>query len=381
MSAMGRLATWWLQADHYDEFSSHLQARGLTTFTRAAVSGVGVSLALVALATIPSTTGPRGVVQVSFALAAAGGATIGALLWAVRWPTRAQSKWYVVFCNASIGLAALAQNDPNAAILGCTTFATLAGYVALMHSAPLVAYNFAVTWGIVAFETVRIAHVFNIFSALCGYAVVLLVNLAVPFGIQTVGHVLGADAVLAERDQLTGLLNRRAFSRRVRSHFERGHEPLGHLVITVIDLDRFKQLNDRYGHSTGDAALIAVARALHDTTDDTAVICRSGGEEFVIADVWHPAEVGLRAQQLCDAIAALPFGITASIGTAGIHPAQRAGSSDDLLAELIGAADGAMYAAKRRGGNQTGHHHWPPPMRIDSTNAGESDYQSDGLTA
>ena len=71
----------------------------------------------------------------------------------------------------------------------------------------------------------------------------------------------------------------------------------------MIDLDRFKQLNDNYGHRTGDDALVSVARALRDTT---AVIGRSGGEEFVIADIWHPDEVDLRAQQLCKVIAALP---------------------------------------------------------------------------
>ena len=50
-------------------------------------------------------------------------------------------------------------------------------------------------------------------------------------------------------------------------------------MITVIDLDSFKQLNDNYGHSTGDEALVSVARALRDTTDDdTAVIGRSGGD-------------------------------------------------------------------------------------------------------
>jgi GGDEF domain-containing protein len=116
-----------------------------------------------------------------------------------------------------------------------------------------------------------------------------------------------------------------------------------------------------------------VAGALRDITDDTAIICRSGGEEFVIADIWHPDEVGPRAQQLCDVIAALSLGITASVGTAGIPPADRAGNSVDLLAELIAAADGAMYVAKRRGGNQTGHHRWPLPD--------ESEYRSDGLSA
>jgi diguanylate cyclase (GGDEF)-like protein len=193
--------------------------------------------------------------------------------------------------------------------------------------------------------------------------------------------VLGADAVRAERDELTGLLTRRAFRRRAKARLGQGRDQLAHVVITMIDLDRFKQLNDNYGHRTGDDALVSVARALRDTTDDTAAIGRSGGEEFVIADIWHPDEVDLRAQQLCDVIAALPFGITASVGTAGIHPAYRAGDDDDLLFELIAAADDAMYAAKRRGGNQPSHHDWPLPPTLNSFTDDESDYRSDGISA
>jgi diguanylate cyclase (GGDEF)-like protein len=218
-------------------------------------------------------------------------------------------------------------------------------------------------------------------SALCAYALLLLLNLAVPFGVQVVVHVLGADAVWAERDELTGLLTRRAFRRRAKARLGQGRDQLAHVVITMIDLDRFKQLNDNYGHRTGDDALVSVAHALRDTTDDTAVIGRSGGEEFVIADIWHPDEVDLRAQQLCDVIAALPFGITASIGTAGIHPAYRAGDDDDLLFELVAAADDAMYAAKRRGGNQAGHHDWPLPPTLDIFTDDETDYRSDGISA
>ncbi len=195
-------------------------------------------------------------------------------------------------------------------------------------------------------------------------------------------HILGSDAVRAERDELTRLLTRRAFRRRAKDRLEQGRAEPAHFVIAVIDLDRFKQLNDNYGHGTGDDALASVAHALRDTTPAGAVICGSGGEEFVTADIWHPDEVEPRLQHLCDVIAALPFGITASIGTAGIHPAHRAGDSVDLLAELITAADGAMYAAKRRGGNQTGHHHhWPLPPRLDSFDADESEHRSDGLTA
>jgi diguanylate cyclase (GGDEF)-like protein len=232
-----------------------------------------------------------------------------------------------------------------------------------------------------AVEGMRVAVKFNIVAALCGYTLLLLLNLAVPFGVQVVVHVLGADAVRAESDELTGLLTRRAFRRRAKARLEQDRDQLADVVITMIDLDRFKQLNDNYGHRTGDDALVAVAHALRDTTDDTAVIGRSGGEEFVIAAVWHPDEIGRRAQQLCDVIAALPFGITASVGTANIDSAYRPIDSGDLLFELISAADDAMYVAKRRGGNQASHPEWPLPPPLELFTDDETDSRTDGMSA
>ncbi len=378
---MGWLGLWWRQPDHYDTLSSHLQARGLTTFIRATISVIAGGLAVDALATIWATPGPRGVFQLTCTLAACVGAAAAALLWALCWPTRTVALRFAVLANASIALITLAQDDPIVAMLICTTFATMASYIAVFHTAPLMAYNFAIASALGAVEALRIAERPNILGALCGYSVVVTLNLAVPFGIQVVVHVLGADAVHAERDQLTGLLTRHAFHRRAKGRLEQGRDQLAFFVITVIDLDRFKQLNDNYGHSAGDDALVSVARALRDTTDDTAVIGRSGGEEFVIADIWHPDDVTRRAQQLCDVIAALPTGVTASIGTAGIHPAYRAGDSGDLLSELIAAADAAMYTAKRRGGDQAGHHDWPLPPPLDSLTDDETDYRSDGISA
>ena len=79
-------------------------------------------------------------------------------------------------------------------------FATLAAYIALFHTAPMMAYNFAIASVVGAVEGIRVAAKFNIVAALCAYALLLLLNLAVPFGIQVVVHVLGADAVRAERD-------------------------------------------------------------------------------------------------------------------------------------------------------------------------------------
>jgi diguanylate cyclase (GGDEF)-like protein len=381
---MGWLRQWWRQSDHYDELSSHLQSRGAATFVRTTIAVITAGLAVDALATIWTPTGPRGSVQLACTLVASAGAAVGAVLWALSWPTRAVAVRFAVLSNASIALIALAQSDPIVAMLICTTFATMASYIALFHPAPLLAYNFAIATVIGGIEAIRIAQRFGFLGALCGFSVVLLLNLAVPFGIQTVVHMLGTDAVRADRDQLTGLLNRHAFHRRAKACLMRGRDSQAHFVITVIDLDRFKQLNDNYGHSTGDDALASVARALRDTTDDTAVIGRAGGEEFVIADLWDPDEVDRKARQVCDVIAALPFGITASIGTAGVHPASRPGDrADFLLIELIAAADAAMYVAKRRGGNQVGHHRWPTPPRQDNDGfeEDETDYRSDGISA
>jgi diguanylate cyclase (GGDEF)-like protein len=378
---MGWLNRWWRQSDHYDRLSSHLQARGMGILTRATIAVIAAGLSIDALGTIWTPTGPRGVVPLACTLTASVGAAGGALLWALRWPTRAMAIRFAVAATACIALIALAQHHTVIGMLTCTTFAATASYIALFHTAPLMAYNFAIAGSVGAVEAIRMAARYNIVAGACAYLLLLILNLVVPLGIQVVVHVLGSDAVRAERDELTGLLTRRAFRRRAKDRLEQGHDEPAHFVIAVIDLDRFKQLNDNYGHGTGDDALASVARALRDTTDDTAVICRSGGEEFVVADIWHPDEVEPRAQQLCDVIAALPFSITASIGTAGIHPDHRAGDSVDLLAELIAAADGAMYAAKRRGGNQTGHHHGPLPSGLDGFDADESDYRSDGLTA
>lgn len=380
---MGWLRLWWRQSDHYDELSAHLQSRGVATFLRMTIAVITAGLAVDALATIWTPTGPRGTVQLACTLAASAGAAVGAVLWARSWPTRPVAIRFAVLSNASIALITLAQSDPIVAMLICTTFATMASYIALFHPAPLLAYNFAIATVIGGIEALRIAQRFGFLGALCGFSVVLLLNLAVPFGIQTVVHMLGTDAVRADRDQLTGLLNRHAFHRRAKACLVRGHDQLAHFVITVIDLDRFKQLNDNYGHCTGDDALTSVARALRDSTDDTAVIGRSGGEEFVIADLWHPDEVDRKARQLCDVIAALPFGITASIGTAGVHPGSRPDGADFVLIELIAAADAAMYVAKRRGGNQVGHHSWSTPQLhdADGLQEDETDYRSDGISA
>ena len=128
-------------------------------------------------------------------------------------------------------------------------------------------------------------------------------------------------------------------------------------VVAVIDLDDFKALNDNHGHSAGDRALVQVAQALQANTCDTAVIARSGGEEFIVADTSSASDPGPLARRICNAIADLPAPVTASVGTAcapldGVHER----GYELLIDHLVSAADAAMYCAKRSGGNGFHHH-------------------------
>ena len=125
--AMSWLVRWWRQSDHYEQLSSHLRARGMDMLTRTTIASIAALLALVAIATIWTPTGPRGRVQIACALAAGVGAAVGALIWGLRWPTRAAAIRFALLSNASIALVALAQDQPLAAMLTCTTFAATGG--------------------------------------------------------------------------------------------------------------------------------------------------------------------------------------------------------------------------------------------------------------
>ena len=168
---------------------------------------------------------------------------------------------------------------------------------------------------------------------------------------------LGVDVRHSDIDPLCGLLNRRAFYRATRALVTAHTGPMDDrcLAVTMVDLDHFKRLNDKHGHIVGDRALITVADVLRDNTDQNAVVARIGGEEFLIADLTADTRIGIQAERLRSAIASMVFGITASVGVASIPLRQASVLHRDVIDHLIKIADGAMYDAKRAGGNQTRH--------------------------
>ena len=119
------------------------------------------------------------------------------------------------------------------------------------------------------------------------------------------------------------------------------------LCAFLIDVDGFKGVNDTHGHGVGDEVLIRTARRIRDSVRSDAVVVRWGGEEFLVVDRIPAAQAAGVAERIRTAVSApaRPV-VTASIGLA---TCTRPGSD---LAEVITAADVAMYRAKARGGDR-----------------------------
>ncbi|QLE87200.1 EAL domain-containing protein [Shewanella sp. Scap07] len=156
---------------------------------------------------------------------------------------------------------------------------------------------------------------------------------------------------LANYDVLTGLTNRSLFSSRLTQAIHRAERNGEKLALLFLDLDRFKNVNDSYGHSMGDALLVEAANRLQSCVDDGHTLCRFGGDEFVILlhDVDSVDEINHLCEQLLQQIEkpfelyGREFYISTSIGVS-LWP-------DDARQPetLIKNADQAMYHAKEEG--------------------------------
>lgn len=351
------LKRWWSQPGHYDWFSGYLHARGMSGAVRVLMTAIALSLAACLVALLVSPSGPRDTLPVVMTWTAFAGGIAGAAIWVARWPTHTQSVSFAMLSNTAIALACLGYPDPMASLIGCIAFATSGAHAAFFHTSKYVVYNFTVAAAVAGYAAIGMATAGHVTLAVVDLFLVLQVNIALPLAIQILIRALSADLVHADEDPLTGLFNRRAFQHQTLGLVMARPDPHGYLHIAVIDLDDFKGLNDRDGHSAGDQALVAVADALQSSTPPSAVVARTGGEEFVVAATSHADDTAPLADRLCAAVGELPVGVTASVGTAcaplgGVHD----GHYQPLVDYLVRVADKAMYCAKRNGGNGCHHH-------------------------
>ena len=155
---------------------------------------------------------------------------------------------------------------------------------------------------------------------------------------------------LALHDPLTGLANRTLFTDRlIHAHALLRRKP-GYLTVLCIDLDRFKEVNDSYGHDAGDQVIREVARRLKAICRDTDTICRLGGDEFaIIQPDTTPSGAATLAQRVVEGLSGeldLTIGraeLSCSVGVAVVSDA------DQGQAEMLRQADVALYRAKEAG--------------------------------
>ncbi len=171
--------------------------------------------------------------------------------------------------------------------------------------------------------------------------------------------------ILASRDGLTELLNRRAFQEQVEWMLRNAVRRFERFSLLLIDLDFFKRVNDQFGHAEGDRVLRAIAETLRTNCRQNDVAARFGGEEFAVALPDTGASGGLVAAEMLRIAIASADGpqtsITASIGVATYVPSEGLPQRQCTIQQLIDDADRALYAAKHAGRNRAIHVNSLPP--------------------
>lgn len=172
-----------------------------------------------------------------------------------------------------------------------------------------------------------------------------------------IGSVREKNRILEEQskmDPLTGIYNRRVFEDSIDAELDRFHRYNQPFSLIFFDLDRFKEINDRYGHETGDKVLKAIAGRISEMLRKPDIFARYGGEEFVVILPETPLKQGLEvAAKLREEIERAIFEyedervpVTLSMGITGARKTDRQYSS------IVNRADNCMYRAKEQGRNR-----------------------------
>jgi diguanylate cyclase (GGDEF)-like protein/PAS domain S-box-containing protein len=159
----------------------------------------------------------------------------------------------------------------------------------------------------------------------------------------------GQIEYLAHHDSLTGLANRASFSRRLDQELKVAAATGRKLAVLCLDLDRFKEVNDLFGHAAGDAMLVTVARSITALLDETQMMARLGGDEFaILMPCEHAVAAGRLAEQILEALRGGSTGAAGPVIATSVGVALFPDDADER-ALLLNYADTALYRAKAEG--------------------------------
>lgn len=355
---------WWREPVDYAAQVQYFTKRSLAGAIKVLI-GSGTGLVAVVLLAIHLSSADSASTASHVAVAMFAVLTISwAAVWCCRpwpWLSRRRSIGFVVSCDIAIAAVALQDTNWLTGLFALNAFGLIGVYLMFFDGPKVLALH---TLWILASTT---AHGVQVGGAnLGGLALVAKMLIvaagaaATPLGIQFGIWVLRNDANESVTDPLTGLLNRRGLHLHVGDLMRDGSFTDADLVVMVVDLDRFKGVNDTFGHAVGDEVLIRSARRIKSAVRGSALVARVGGEEFVVVDVTESGHTERITERVRSAVAA-PVDhapVTASVGVTNVALAKfplPEVEAAGLLDRMIGHADLAMFDAKRRGGNATVH--------------------------
>ena len=196
----------------------------------------------------------------------------------------------------------------------------------------------------------RAAYIRVIEAGLLGLVALMLLALVLARPLLRAFRWTEEQASEARIDSLTGLANRRALEEVLAAEISRAQRFAHQLAVVVLDLDRFKEINDSFGHAAGDVMLRAVSQLLSSLARQGDTVARWGGEEFVIVlpetDLAGASRFAERLRRTIEAQAVGEMKTSTSCGVATMLP-------EDSVDDLLRAADQALYLAKSNGRNRT----------------------------
>jgi len=269
------------------------------------------------------------------------------------------SPWIHALCLLVLAVVALFSVHNLGANRGCLTAFTVGMALPLLVTSFLHPGDMGVTLGVAAIGMLAMVQVYGevtrklVVDEERGRAALESVSRQLQRSNEELTLAMEQLQRVAACDPLTQCLNRRVFMEKLEYELARRTRYGTSFGVILIDLDRFKSINDRYGHDVGDRVLVAVANCLRGQLRPIDSLARWGGEEFLclIAHV-REDDLLLKAEDLRLTLSQSPMvftpeeiHVTASLGAAIFHPGQ-------TVLEMIAHADRAMYRAKNAGRNR-----------------------------
>ncbi|MGW0248374.1 diguanylate cyclase [Nocardia goodfellowii] len=342
------LRAWWRDPVDYRWLVRTLRARSVLRPLKILIGLAGAAIAVMGAVIASTPVGPPGNPGIASTVGVLSGTLWALRWWLLPWPNRIESLALIFCADVLFTIEFLQVPNRLFGAMGTVLLVVTGSYLSFFHTAPALVLHSAWALLSVTVFSVRIATGGEDIRLAIAIALLLVASVvSAPPAFKILYWLLRAESLA---DPLTGLLNRRGLETRLPSLMEHSAA----ICVMCFDLDRFKDVNDTWGHSTGDVVLARTARRLRDAAGDSAVVARTGGEEFVVAAPIAAATAQSEAERLRLAIAEpteSAVTVTASVGVSVFDTKICPGCPRPTAERLLQSADAAMYRAKQSGGN------------------------------